>query len=411
MESPGSGPILDVAQAMGEDLDGVAHQLSGVIHAQIAELDDDLLLGTHESCRSNLDTIMTMLTDGTRPSMASPPPEALAYAKEYVRRGLGFEVLQRAYRIGQATLSRMWLQELQMRTVDAVQLGDTFGFFNDWLFIWVETLENRLTEYYMAERERQLRGTSAMRVEQVRVILEGAVVDARSASARLKYELDRRHLAYLVWPDEATIDAPNGNLLFAAMEHVAADVADLLGASDHISIPLSGFLACWAGFRETPRTMTKTATSVLDHLSQRAIYVALGEPGEGVSGFKRSHEEALLTRRVQRLRSKETRTVCVQFSDVALEAMLTHSREEARRFVRHELGKLADADESALRLRATLAVFLEEQASFVAAAERLGVHKNTVAYRIRRAQDLLGRDVRERQLELQTALRIADLGL
>ena len=45
------------------------------------------------------------------------------------------------------------------------------------------------------------------------------------------------------------------------------------------------------------------------------------------------------------------------------------------------------------------------------AAARLGVHKNTVAYRIRRAEELLGYGVRERQLELQTALRLAPLDL
>jgi DNA-binding PucR family transcriptional regulator len=39
------------------------------------------------------------------------------------------------------------------------------------------------------------------------------------------------------------------------------------------------------------------------------------------------------------------------------------------------------------------------------------VHKNTVAYRIRRAEELLGYGVRERQLELQTALRLAPLDL
>jgi PucR C-terminal helix-turn-helix domain/GGDEF-like domain len=409
MVRPSSGPILDVAQAMSEDLDGVARHLTEMIHAQVGELEDDLLLGTHESCRSNLGMIMSMLSDGTRPSLATPPPDALAYAKEYVRRGFGFGTLQRAYRIGQATLSKMWLQELQRRADDAGQLADTFGFFNDWLFVWVETLENRLTEYYMAERERQLRGTSAIRVEQVRAILEGAVVDVRSVSARLKYELDRMHLAYVVWPDEGTLDAPNGNILFAAMEHIAAEVAELLGASDHISIPLSGYLACWAGFRESP--LAQGSVGRLEHLNHRAICVALGEPGGGVGGFKRSHEEALLARRVHRLRDKQARGGCVRFADVALEAMLTQSREEARRFVDHELGRLAEGDDSSLRLRATLSVFLEERASFAGAAERLGIHKNTVAYRIRRAEELLGRGVRERQLELQTALRIAELGL
>src|ERR1700737_5240548 len=103
------GAILEVARAMSSDLDRVAHELSETIHAQITELDQDLRLATHESCRANLGAIMRRLSEGSRPTLATPPPAPLAYAKEYVRRGLGLETLQRAYRTGQATLSRIGL--------------------------------------------------------------------------------------------------------------------------------------------------------------------------------------------------------------------------------------------------------------------------------------------------------------
>jgi DNA-binding PucR family transcriptional regulator len=101
----------------------------------------------------------------------------------------------------------------------------------------------------------------------------------------------------------------------------------------------------------------------------------------------------------------------VRFSDVALEVMLTQSREEARRFVAQQLGDLSAEDKSVARVRDTLRVFLEENGSFQSAAARLGVHKNTVAYRIRRAEELIGHGVRERQLELEIALRLAPLDL
>jgi len=47
----------------------------------------------------------------------------------------------------------MWLQgAADAKRTDAHELADTFrGFFNDWLFMWVEALENGLTEYYMVE--------------------------------------------------------------------------------------------------------------------------------------------------------------------------------------------------------------------------------------------------------------------
>jgi len=401
--------ILEVARTMSGDLDSVARELSEMIHAQITELDNDLRLATHESCRANLGAIMLMLSEGSRPGLATAPPEALAYAKEYVRRGLGLETLQRAYRIGQATLSRMWLEELRIRADDAEELADTFGFFNEWLFQWVETLEHRLTEYYMVERERRLRGTSAMRSEQVRMILDGSPIDIRNASATLRYELDRRHVAYVVWTTGATLDAPNGNVLFGEMERVAANVAALMGATDHLTVPLGGYLACWAGFRRAPRAETLTGTLPL--VTNSWINVALGQVGDRIGGFRRSHEEAVLARRVHQLRRQERQPTCVGFSDVALEVMLTHSREEARRFVAQQLGDLAGEDKSVARLRDTLRVFLEENGSFQNAAARLGVHKNTVAYRIRRAEELLGHGAKERQLELQNALRLAPLDL
>src|ERR1700694_6101300 len=116
---------------MSAELDDVARSLTDAIHERLEELDDDLRVATLHSVRANLGLMMTMLSEGTDPAKAVPPPEALAYAKEYVRRGLPFEVLQRAYRTGQATLSAMWLQELRTRADDAEQLADTFGFFND----------------------------------------------------------------------------------------------------------------------------------------------------------------------------------------------------------------------------------------------------------------------------------------
>lgn len=41
-------------------------------------------------------------------------------------------------------------------------------------------------------------------------------------------------------------------------------------------------------------------------------------------------------------------------------------------------------------------------------AERLGVHQNTVIYRVQQAKELLGRAPTERRLELEVALRLAD---
>src|SRR6202035_707901 len=99
--------IDEILAAMSADLDEIARALTDAIHQRLEELDDDLRVGTLHSVRSNLGLMMTMLREGADPSQAIPPPEALAYAREYVRRGLRFELLQRAYRTAQADVSRM----------------------------------------------------------------------------------------------------------------------------------------------------------------------------------------------------------------------------------------------------------------------------------------------------------------
>jgi DNA-binding PucR family transcriptional regulator len=99
----------------------------------------------------------------------------------------------------------------------------------------------------------------------------------------------------------------------------------------------------------------------------------------------------------------------VQFAESALDVLLTQDVEEARRFVERELGPLAADSASARRLVLTLRAFFEEGASYVRAARRLDVHENTIAYRVQRAEELLGHPVAERRLELQVALRLVSL--
>ncbi len=139
-----------------------------------------------------------------------------------------------------------------------------------------------------------------------------------------------------------------------------------------------------------------------------ALRVAVGLPGRGVEGFRRSHTEAMLARRSAEALGYGD-GACVGFAASSLDALLTHDLDEARRFAARELGPLTQDTASMRRLVTTLRAFLEEGGSFVRAARRLGVHENTVTYRVHRAEELLGHRVAERQLELHAALRLAAL--
>ena len=69
------------------------------------------------------------------------------------------------------------------------------------------------------------------------------------------------------------------------------------------------------------------------------------------------------------------------------------------------LAGLAADDENHARLRDTLLAFLHANGSYKATAEQLMLHKNTVQYRIRRAEESLGRPVSENPHDLELALR------
>jgi DNA-binding PucR family transcriptional regulator len=69
------------------------------------------------------------------------------------------------------------------------------------------------------------------------------------------------------------------------------------------------------------------------------------------------------------------------------------------------LGGLAADDEHHARLRATLLVFLQSGGSYKATAEQLMLHKNTVQYRIRKAEESLGRPVGENRHDVELALQ------
>jgi len=404
--------IEEVAREMAGEVQDISRDLTDEIHAKITGLDEDLYAGTLRSTRSNVGMIFAMIDEQTRPGMATPPLEALAYVKEYVRRGIEVEVLLRCYRTAQARFSHIWLERLQARADGADDLAATFSFINDWVFAWVEAIEFRLTEYYMRERMRGMRGATAARVEEVRAILEGRSVDEARASARLRYELRREHMAYVIWTDVADGNEDGGaadasaDRSFGEMERLAGEIAEAVGAVDHLAVPLGDSLACWAGLRGDPDL--DALTDRLPSAAQWGLSVAVGQVGRRIEGFRRTHEEAMQTRRVMRLEPFRPGS-CARFSSMALDALMTQDIREAQRFVRRELGRLAEDTVAARRLRDTLVAFLDENGSYLHAAQRLGVHENTVAYRIRRAEELLERQVKERQLELRAALRIARL--
>ena len=392
--------IDDATTDMQGRLDEAASSVSEAIHHHVDGLHDDMFLATRQSTRANLGLITTMLADGTDPTSFAAPEEALSYARSYVHEGLGLEVLTRAYRQGQKAFSRMWLENLKARATDADELGDAMGYVSDWLFSYIEWINYPLSEVYTAEHERWIRGGVAMRSEEVRSILAGQRVNLTEVSGRLRYRLEGRHVGFVIWNDQdADVGPGDGPKMYGEMDRFANEVSAALGGTSSLSLPIGRCYAGWAAVKGDVELGTVPA-------GENGLRVAFGRPGKGLDGFRRTHKEALQARKVASLYQRST-TACTSFDAIALDALMMQDVDEARRFVANELGSLLEDNDATRRLAATLEVFLHEESSFVRAARRLGIHENTVAYRIRRAEELLGRKTSERQLELRTALRLS----
>jgi DNA-binding PucR family transcriptional regulator len=136
------------------------------------------------------------------------------------------------------------------------------------------------------------------------------------------------------------------------------------------------------------------------------VLVALGRPASGLDGFRRSHQDALEALRVAQLAGRAGGTV-TRYDEVELAALCSANVEACREFVAAELGDLAADTEDVRRLRETLEAFFDSSSNFRSTAARLGLHHNTVRYRLTQAEKLLGHPAGERRLQLELALHIA----
>ena len=93
----------------------------------------------------------------------------------------------------------------------------------------------------------------------------------------------------------------------------------------------------------------------------------------------------------------------MRYTDVELLCLVAEQPELMQRMVAREVGPLTGADKNLGLLRETVLTHLRTL-NVEATAERLFVHKNTVRYRIGRAEELLGHSLAERSTSVELAL-------
>jgi DNA-binding PucR family transcriptional regulator len=390
-----------------EWLPSVSRDITDAIYAELPALDADadVRRGTYATTESVLRLLVYMVRNEVPPREAEPPPAAVDSAREFVRQGFPLDSLIRAYHIGQATFFRRWVAAAS-RADDpddrayAIEVGAL------WTFDYIEALSAGIVRRYAEERERWVRSAAAVRSQAVEALLSGDPVDVGATSSRLRYDLGREHLAFVVWH---AAPAATGDEALATLERAALQLAGALTDGRPLLVPRARLvIAGWIGYADRPDS------SALDRLTfdtRRfpAVRSAFGSPGRGVAGFCRSHREALHARRIAEVTNRRPGVV-TWYRQVALASLASVDIAQAREFVAAELGPLAAVDDDkTARLAGTLRVYLEENMSPRRTATRLGVHENTITNRIRAAQEQLADPIEQRACELQVALRLVGL--
>lgn len=153
------------------------------------------------------------------------------------------------------------------------------------------------------------------------------------------------------------------------------------------------------------------AYELLEHppLTCAGSTVTIGLPGRGLSGFLDSHEEARALHRLASLSGWRNLGRALPYGDYGVIAELAAKPERLRRFLEAQLGDLMGDGARQADLRSTVLEYLNVNRSQTEAAQRLRVSKNTVGYRLRRAEEILGHDLGTDLSSLHTALLAADL--
>jgi DNA-binding PucR family transcriptional regulator len=383
----------DLMPSTGEISQQLADHLAATVPELAAHDDDELREETRASSEANVDQVLRLLRAGASVDALVVPIEAAEYVRGLVQRGVTLPVLLRSYRVGHAWFWDRWSQALHERLGDPGELLTAQERSSAFLFAYIDRISGVLVEEYGNERDRLVRGATQLRAETVRAILTGEAIDEEVAVGRLGYELRRQHVALRVTSSASEV---------RGLERAAGEAAAALGSGEPLVVP-SGVasLDVWWGSYEPPVT-----EGLESYEPPEGIRVAFGSSGHGVAGFRRSHSEAVHAARVAALAGDALGPV-TGYRRVELVSLLASDLPRARRFVAAQLGPLASRAESAARLRETVLAFLIAGGSGTRVAKELYVHQNTVAYRVKRAEELLGRRVTEDPVELTCALTLA----
>ncbi|MFF3504962.1 PucR family transcriptional regulator [Streptomyces sp. NPDC003247] len=392
--------IAEATQVLGPQVTQWAVQLAARIDEDItatADRDPTLRLTHSErpACEASLLSVLAFLVPGGRP-LRKAPDEAVEHVRLAVRQGAPVGTVLRVVWMSHTAVQDALLDALETSASSESPLTEVRRLSSS-LLHFVDLLTRELSSSYEEERTAWLNKLSISR----RQVLEDILATAHApdgAEDILGMRLARRHVAAVLW-----VCGPVGQTETAGPAHsyahqVAADTEAagflLLDGADGTSTAL------WS-YRTTEGD---PVPRIRDIASPDGLSVAVGPAGTDVAGLRTS---VLGARQMLRFGRSVGGVGRWFYDDTALASLAAVAGEETRRFVARVLAGLTGRDSRSAAIRETLRSYLEHGGSRQAAAQELSLAPNTVAYRVRQAEQRLGRPAAERATDTVAALLLA----
>jgi DNA-binding PucR family transcriptional regulator len=397
--------VAETASRLHDRLSDVSADIRRSLEADIPELRGDArvveLLGA--SVEGNVDTILRALRYDIAVQRVEAPSAALEYARRLAQHGVPVNALVRAYRLGQRHVAEFVTHEVRALDIDAETRFAVVEAIGAMLFEYIDWISQQVVVVYEDERERWLENQNNVRALRVREVLAGEqTIDIDAATTSIRYPLRWHHLALVMWYPELGVEAgelvPLQHFLRELAHAAQAAVSPLFVAADRVT----GW--GWLSYRApTPDAVSRVREFALKRADSPSV--TIGTMAPGLEGFRDSHREAEGARDVA-IASGLPQSAVISAADPGLStaALLAGNIVDARDWVSTVLGDLAADSDGDARLRETLQRYLRCGSSYTGAAEELGLHFNSVKYRIGRAVARRGRPIEADRLDVELAL-------
>ncbi|MGN6815342.1 MAG: PucR family transcriptional regulator [Solirubrobacterales bacterium] len=312
-----------------------------------------------------------------------PPPILLAQARLAARWGVGLDTVLRRYVAGHSLLVDFAVEEaershlLDNAALKALLRGQASVF---------DRLLEAVSEEYAREAETRISSTDEHRAERIERLLAGELLD----TSDFTYDFQGHHLAVI-----------------AKGKGADETIRELATALDRRLLSVrreDDVFWSWFGGRHTPES--DDLRRIVAAAWPPEVVLALGEAGQGLSGWRLTHRQARAALPIAIRGGKPI----VRYADVAILAAVVRDHLLATSLHRLYLDPLEAEHDGGVVARETLRAYFKSGCNISSAAVALGVNRNTVANRLRAIEVVIGRPLTGCGPELEAALCLSELG-